>query len=122
MMVNKALPHQNDTGTHLWLGLFNYTYLLFPYLVLYLFKAKAPYLHPENGWRWGEYLPCLFPWHVLSHVINLLSLPFTMCLYLTYRGKWLDLTCGSSGVYEWDQNSSFKSAETLIVCWGAIQA
>jgi hypothetical protein len=36
-----------------------------------------------------------------SGVINLLSLTFNMFLYLAYRGKWPDLTCGSPGVWAW---------------------
>jgi hypothetical protein len=37
-------------------------------------------------------LALLFPWHVPGCVTNLLSLPFTMSLYLVYRDEWLNLT------------------------------
>jgi hypothetical protein len=35
-------------------------------------------------------------------VINLLFLPFSMFLYLVYKGEWLDLTWGSPGDWDWD--------------------
>jgi hypothetical protein len=44
--------------------------LCISYIVLCLFKLIA------HVWRWAECLLCFFPpWHFLSHVINLLSLP-----------------------------------------------
>jgi hypothetical protein len=40
-------------------------------------------------------LTLLYPWHVLSQETNLLSLPFTMPLYLPYLYKWMmDLAYG----------------------------
>jgi hypothetical protein len=46
--------------------------------------------------------------HVPGHVRNLLSLLFSMSLYLAYKGGWLNITCGSPGVWSGVQNSGFN--------------
>jgi hypothetical protein len=68
-------------------------------LILPLLKLKVV-SDPENDWRWAECSLCLFPWHVPSHIINLLLSPFTNGegIYLAYRGEGPDLICGSPGV------------------------
>jgi hypothetical protein len=71
-------------GIHLWLWPFNYAYLLCPAIILCLFEAKAP----VYTLKMAECFLCLFPWCFLGPVIHLLSLSFTMSLYLSYRDKW----------------------------------
>jgi hypothetical protein len=64
-------------------------------------------------WRWLKAglsaLLRLFPWRVLAHGINVLSLPFIMSLYLVSKGKWPDLACRIPEVWALDQNSGFST-------------
>jgi hypothetical protein len=46
-----------------------------------------------------------------SPVINLLSLSFTMLLYLVYRGRWLEWHVESQELGPWVQNSTFSARE-----------
>jgi hypothetical protein len=71
----------------LWSGQFNYACLSPLAPILPLFKGKACVCNPKTV---KDELKCYFPVTYLSH-LNLLSLPFTMSLYLMYRVKWLDL-------------------------------
>jgi hypothetical protein len=48
------------------------------------------------------------PTAVLGCVIDLLSLPFTMSLYLASKGEWLDLTNGNPGVWVWGTKLQFQ--------------
>jgi hypothetical protein len=70
-----------------------------PPLILCLFKATAHVCI----WKMTEdelkCLLCLFPRYFTGYIINLLSLPFIVSLYLAYRGEWPDLTCGSPGIW-----------------------
>jgi hypothetical protein len=70
-----------------WLGLFkNFAYLLScpPHFFL-LFKPKVNVCSEKMGWN----ATCPLPWSP-CHVINFLSLPFTIysSLYLAYSGEW----------------------------------
>jgi hypothetical protein len=76
-------------GHPLWLRLFNYACHIPPALMFFLFEPKVHVCTRKMGWR----VPC--------HVINLLSLTFTITclLYLVYCSNWLDLTRGTSGAW-----------------------
>jgi hypothetical protein len=89
IMVNQA---HLTTGTHQWLELFKHVYLLSPFWFFVYLKWK---LMPVP-WSWlkmGSVLTLSLPKECpRGLVINLLSLPFNMCLYLVYKGNWQDLT------------------------------
>jgi hypothetical protein len=60
------------------------------------------------------------PLPMLSHVINLLSLPPSplLSLYFTYRGKWTDLTSGIPGVWVWDLKTLISIESRLMIARG----
>jgi hypothetical protein len=83
-----------------------YAYLSSPTPILCLFKPRPHFCSLKVTEDGLKYLHCLFSWCVPSHVI---TLSFSMSLYLPYWGEWLDLTCGSSGVWALDVKLLFYS-------------
>jgi hypothetical protein len=54
------------------------------------------------------------PWRIPSHVKNLLSSAFTMTLYLAFRGRWLNLAYGISGVWALDPKLQFHTCISVL--------
>jgi hypothetical protein len=98
-----------STRTHLWLGLFRHTFVPCPQFFC-LLKPIAHVCTPKIV----ECLLCLFPYHVLSPVINFLSLP-SPCLFfwhLEVDGRTWHMESQEFG--SWVQNSGFIFIELWI--------
>jgi hypothetical protein len=64
--------------------------------------------YPEDSWRWAECLLCLFPQPCNKPPFSTFNKP----LYLAFRGGWLDLAHGLSGV--WTFGPKFQFHHPLV--------
>jgi hypothetical protein len=97
----------------LWPGLFN-MHTSLPDQILCLFKPTA-HVCTLQCWRWAEMCTLPLPVVGMNCIINL-SLPFTLSLYLAYRGKWPDKSCGIQEFGPGVQNSGYTSTSWMNLC------
>jgi hypothetical protein len=76
-----------------------------PVLIHCLLKVKTRVYIPKMTKDRQTCLLCLFLQCDPGPVVNLLSLPLTMSVYLVHRTKWPDLTSGSPKI--WDLGPKF---------------